>query len=47
MGAQVTVLSQTLSKRDDGLRLGARAYYATSDPDTFTQLANSFHWPRR
>ena len=30
MGAEVTVLSQTLSKRDDGLRLGADAYYATS-----------------
>ena len=42
MGAEVTVLSQTLSKRDDGLRLGADAYYATSDPDTFDQLANSF-----
>ena len=42
MGAEVTVLSQTLSKRDDGLRLGAGAYYATSDPDTFDQLANSF-----
>ena len=35
MGAEVTVLSQTLSKRDDGLRLGAGAYHATSDPDTF------------
>jgi len=30
MGAEVTVLSQTLSKRDDALRLGADAYYATS-----------------
>ena len=42
MGAEVTVLSQTLSKRDDGLRYGADAYYATSDPDSFDQLANSF-----
>jgi uncharacterized zinc-type alcohol dehydrogenase-like protein len=42
MGAEVTVLSQTLSKRDDGLRLGAGAYYATSDPHTFDQLENSF-----
>jgi len=42
MGAEVTVLSQTLSKRDDGLRLGADAYYATSDPATFDHLANSF-----
>jgi uncharacterized zinc-type alcohol dehydrogenase-like protein len=42
LGAHVTVLSQTLSKRDDGLRLGADAYFATSDADTFSQLANSF-----
>src|SRR3954464_14202894 len=35
MGAEVTVLSQSLRKRDDGLRLGADAYYATSDPETF------------
>ncbi|MHB1138961.1 MAG: NAD(P)-dependent alcohol dehydrogenase, partial [Microthrixaceae bacterium] len=42
MGAEVTVLSQTLSKHDDGLRLGADAYFATSDPETFTRLANRF-----
>ena len=42
MGAEVTVLSQTTSKRDDGLRYGADAYFATSDPDTFHHLANSF-----
>ncbi|NLG54510.1 MAG: NAD(P)-dependent alcohol dehydrogenase [Rhodococcus sp.] len=42
MGAHVTVLSQTLSKKDDGLRFGADDYRATSDPDTFTELANSF-----
>jgi len=42
MGAEVTVLSQTLSKRDDGLRLGADAYYATSDPETFRRLRNRF-----
>ena len=42
MGAEVTVLSQTMSKRDDGLRYGADAYFATSDPDTFHHLANSF-----
>jgi uncharacterized zinc-type alcohol dehydrogenase-like protein len=41
-GAHVTVLSQTLSKRDDGIRLGADAYYATSDEATFAKLANSF-----
>ena len=42
MGAEVTVLSQTLSKRDDGLRLGADHYFATSDAATFTELRNSF-----
>jgi uncharacterized zinc-type alcohol dehydrogenase-like protein len=42
MGAEVTVLSQSLSKKDDGLRLGADHYYATSDPATFDELANSF-----
>jgi alcohol dehydrogenase (NADP+) len=43
MGANVTVLSQSLKKMEDGLRLGADEYYATSDPDTFTKLAGSFH----
>jgi len=42
MGAEVTVLSQTLSKRDDGLRFGADHYYATSDAATFDTLANEF-----
>jgi uncharacterized zinc-type alcohol dehydrogenase-like protein len=42
MGAEVTVLSQSLSKKDDGLRLGADDYRATSDPATFTELANTF-----
>jgi len=42
MGAEVSVLSQSLKKMDDGLRLGADAYYATSDPDTFQKLAGSF-----
>jgi uncharacterized zinc-type alcohol dehydrogenase-like protein len=42
LGAEVTVLSQTLSKKDDGLALGADHYYATSDESTFTELANSF-----
>jgi uncharacterized zinc-type alcohol dehydrogenase-like protein len=42
MGAEVSVLSQSLRKRDDGLRLGASAYYATSDPATFSTLASSF-----
>jgi uncharacterized zinc-type alcohol dehydrogenase-like protein len=42
MGAHVTVLSQSLSKEADGLKLGADAYYATSDTATFEQLAGSF-----
>ncbi|WP_370288299.1 NAD(P)-dependent alcohol dehydrogenase [Nocardioides sp.] len=42
LGAEVTVLSQSLKKQEDGLRLGASHYYATSDPDTFSALANSF-----
>jgi uncharacterized zinc-type alcohol dehydrogenase-like protein len=42
MGAEVTVLSQSLKKMEDGLRLGATEYYATSDPATFTKLAGSF-----
>ncbi|WP_209561550.1 NAD(P)-dependent alcohol dehydrogenase [Frigoribacterium sp. PvP032] len=42
MGAEVTVISQTLSKQEDGLKLGADHYYASSDPDTFKQLRSSF-----
>jgi alcohol dehydrogenase (NADP+) len=42
MGAEVAVLSQSLKKMEDGLRLGASEYYATSDPDTFTKLKGSF-----
>ena len=34
MGAEVTVLSQSLKKQEDGLRLGADHYYATSDENT-------------
>lgn len=42
MGAEVTVLSQSLKKQEDGLRLGAQAYYATSDESTFDVLKGSF-----
>lgn len=42
MGAHVTVLSQSLKKMEDGLRLGADEYYATSDPDTFRKLRGKF-----
>ena len=42
MGAEVTVLSQSLKKMEDGLRLGASHYYATADRDTFKKLRGSF-----
>ncbi len=42
MGADVTVLSQSLRKQEDGLKLGADAYYATSDDATFRELAGRF-----
>ena len=42
MGAEVTVLSQTLHKQDDGLRLGADHYFATGDRETFRELRSSF-----
>ncbi|MDQ0689477.1 NAD(P)-dependent alcohol dehydrogenase [Arthrobacter sp. W4I7] len=42
MGADVTVLSQSLKKQEDGLRLGADSYYATSDENTFKELAGTF-----
>ena len=42
MGADVTVLSQSLSKQEDGLRFGAAHYYATNDKETFTKLAGQF-----
>ncbi|MDQ1571396.1 MAG: alcohol dehydrogenase [Actinomycetota bacterium] len=42
LGAEVTVLSQTLSKREDGRRLGADDYFATSDPATFEENKGRF-----
>ncbi|MCX5186879.1 NAD(P)-dependent alcohol dehydrogenase [Streptomyces sp. NBC_00268] len=42
LGAEVTVLSQSLRKKDDGLKLGADHYYATSDPKTFEKLRGTF-----
>ncbi|MDT9594827.1 NAD(P)-dependent alcohol dehydrogenase [Nocardioides zeae] len=42
LGAEVTVLSQSLSKEEDGRRLGAQHYYATSDKATFKELRGSF-----
>ena len=42
LGAEVTVLSQSLKKQADAKRLGANHYYATSDPATFTKLGGAF-----
>ena len=42
LGGEVTVLSQSLRKQEDGLRLGADHYYATTDPGTFTKLERHF-----
>lgn len=41
MGAEVTVLSQSLKKQEDGKRLGASEYYAT-DEETFEALRGKF-----
>ncbi|UIR32071.1 hypothetical protein LZP85_10030 [Priestia flexa] len=38
MRAEVTVLSQTLNKQEDGLNFGAKDYYATKDPQTYDEF---------
>lgn len=42
LGAEVTVLSHSLNKQDDGRRMGADHFFATSDPKTFEKLKGSF-----
>lgn len=42
LGAEVTVLSQSLKKQADGKRMGADHFYATTDPKTFTNLKGYF-----
>ncbi|GAA5082623.1 NAD(P)-dependent alcohol dehydrogenase [Lysobacter panacisoli] len=42
MGAHVTVLSTSESKRDDALALGAQAFAATRDGTVFKEQANRF-----
>lgn len=42
MGADVTVLSHSASKRDDAIRLGTDHFYSTADPDVFERLGRSF-----
>lgn len=42
LGAEVTVLSHSLNKQEDGRRMGADHFFATSDPKTFEKLKGSF-----
>jgi uncharacterized zinc-type alcohol dehydrogenase-like protein len=42
LGAEVTVLSQSMRKQEDAKRLGADHFYATADPATFTKLRRKF-----
>jgi uncharacterized zinc-type alcohol dehydrogenase-like protein len=42
LGAEVTVLSHSLKKLEDGKRMGATHFYSTANPDTFTTLSHSF-----
>ena len=42
LGAEVTVLSHSLKKKEDGMRMGAKHFYATSDPATFKALQGQF-----
>ncbi len=42
LGAEVTVLSHSLKKQEDGKKLGADYFYATSDPETFEKLKGYF-----
>ncbi|WP_336772939.1 NAD(P)-dependent alcohol dehydrogenase [Paenibacillus sp. MMO-58] len=42
LGAEVTVLSQSMNKKEEAIAFGADHYYATSNPNTFKELANRF-----
>ncbi|KAJ3740746.1 chaperonin 10-like protein [Lentinula detonsa] len=42
LGSEVTVFSQTNSKKELGFQLGADDYVATSDPDVFSRLSQKF-----
>ncbi|WP_176585631.1 NAD(P)-dependent alcohol dehydrogenase [Priestia megaterium] len=42
LGAEVTVLSQTMNKKEEAFGFGADHYYATNDSSTFTELAGRF-----
>jgi uncharacterized zinc-type alcohol dehydrogenase-like protein len=42
LGAEVTVISQSLRKQAEAKRLGADHFYASADPETFQKLKSSF-----
>lgn len=42
LGAEVTVLSQSMNKKDEAFTFGASHYYLTTDPATFTALEGQF-----
>ena len=42
LGAEVTVLSHSLKKLEEGKKLGADHFYATTNSETFTKLAGHF-----
>ncbi|MDT3428250.1 putative zinc-type alcohol dehydrogenase-like protein [Paenibacillus forsythiae] len=42
LGAEVTVLSRSIDKKEEALSFGADHYFATSDPATFKTLASQF-----
>ncbi|MFD1676778.1 NAD(P)-dependent alcohol dehydrogenase [Alicyclobacillus fodiniaquatilis] len=42
LGAEVTVLSQSMKKKNEAQEFGADHYFATSDTATFSQLASRF-----
>ncbi|MBO0422944.1 NAD(P)-dependent alcohol dehydrogenase [Enterococcus plantarum] len=42
LGAEVTVLGHSESKKNEAQQFGADAYYLTSDPETFKQLKGQF-----
>jgi len=42
LGAEVSVLSHSLKKQEDGMKMGADNFYATSDPETFKKLKGYF-----
>jgi uncharacterized zinc-type alcohol dehydrogenase-like protein len=42
MGAEVTVLSHSASKKEEALRMGAKNFFSTSKPATFEMLRGQF-----